>query len=81
VHLNWDILRATLALEKGGPGYASPWTTLVGLCKVVGVHFKKGRKIEEGSKGYGHNVSATDGAAGDGVGQGGKFSLDLIEEH
>jgi len=67
VHLIWDDSRARLPPEKGGLGYAPPWTTLEGLCKLVEEHKKAGGRGEERSMSGGVSFGFASIKAGRGV--------------
>ncbi|KAI0037138.1 NAD-P-binding protein [Vararia minispora EC-137] len=69
VHLIFDTSRARQSPEKGGLGYAPPWTTLDGLCKLVDEHVKAGGKGEERSLGGGVSLGFASSKAGRGVGK------------
>jgi nucleoside-diphosphate-sugar epimerase len=69
VHQIWDTARARTPPEKGGLGYAPPWTTLEGLCKLVDEHVKAGGKGEERSLGGGISLGFVTNRAGRGVGR------------
>ncbi|KAI0064910.1 NAD-P-binding protein [Artomyces pyxidatus] len=67
VHLVWDDARARVPPEQGGLGYAPPWTTVAGLCKLVEEHERAGGKAEARSLGGGISLGFAANRAGKGV--------------